>query len=168
MSGIDSFLFGIFISLSIWRFEYICQYSGGQSFEEQVSGFSVSLSISGLSSIFFKVGYILGDVGPLHVALVECHSGLLLFVEVLELGFKFIKELSPYNREVLMDMIESINPGAHVFDPSGNFISLDKGEGKGNFLDWRIKPSDVLIDVEICFNFFDEVICFGAIACKDC
>ena len=34
-----------------------------------------------------------------------------------------------------MDVIESVNPGAHVLDPSSNFISFDKGEGKGNFLD---------------------------------
>ena len=105
---------------------------------------------------------------PLHAALVESHSGMLLFIEVLKLGFKLIKELGPYDREVLMDVIESVNPGAYVFDPSGNFVSFDKGEGKGSLLDWRIKPGDILVDVEICFNFLDEVICFGPIACKDC
>ena len=105
---------------------------------------------------------------PLHAALVESHSGTLLIIEVLKLGFELVEELGPYDREVLMDVIESINPCAHVFDPSGNLISFDKGEGKGNFLDWRIKPGNVLVDTEICFNFFDEVIRFGAIACKDC
>ena len=93
---------------------------------------------------------------------------MLLFIEVLKLGFELVKKLGPYNREVLIDVIESINLGAHVFDPSGDFISFDKGEGKGDFLDWRIKPGDILVNVEVCFNFFDEVICFGAIACKDC
>ena len=161
-------MFGIFVSLSVQRFEYICQYSGGQSFEEQVGGFSVSLGVSSLSSILFKVGYILGDVGPLHVAFVKCHSCSLLFIEVLELSFKLIEELSPYDREVLMDMIESVNPGAHVFNPSGDFISFDKGEGKGDLFDWRIKPSDILVDVEISFNFFNEIVHFGAIASKDC
>ena len=90
-------MFGIFISLSVQRFEYICQYSGGQSFEEQVSGFSVSLGVSGLSCILFKVRYILGDVGPLHVAFVKPHSCSLLFIEVLELSFKLTEELSPYS-----------------------------------------------------------------------
>ena len=105
---------------------------------------------------------------PLHAALVEHHSGLLLFVKVLKLGFKLIEELSLYDREVLMDVIESINLGAHVFDPSSNFVSFDKGEGKSNLFDWRIKPGNILVDVEICINFFDEVIRFGAITCKDC
>ena len=101
-----------------------------------------------------------------HAALLECHPGLLLFIEVLKLGFEFIKELGPYDREVLIDVIESINPRAHVFDPSSNFISFDKGEGKGDFLDWRIKPGNVLVNAEVCFNFFDEVVCFGAITAK--
>ena len=107
-------------------------------------------------------------MGPLHAALVKRHPCLLLFIKVLELSFKLIEELSPYDREVLVDMIQSVNPGAYVFNPSGDFISFDKGEGKGNFLDWRIKPSDVLVDAEISFNFFNEVVHFGAIACKDC
>ena len=66
---------------------------------------------------------------PLHLAFVESHSGMLLFIEVLKLGFELVKKLGPYNREVLIDVIESINPGAHIFDPSGDFISFDKGEG---------------------------------------
>ena len=107
-------------------------------------------------------------MGPLHGAFVEHHSCLLLFVKVLELSFKLIEELSPYDREVLVDMVQSINPGAHVFNPSGNFISFDKGEGKGDFLDQRIEPGNILVDVEISFNFFNEVVCLGAIACKDC
>ena len=73
---------------------------------------------------------------PLHVAFVKSYSGTLLFIEVLKLGFELVKELGPYNREVLIDVIESVNPGAHVLDPSGNFISFDKGEGKGNCFDW--------------------------------
>ena len=105
---------------------------------------------------------------PLHAALVESHSSTLLLVEVLKLGFELVEELGPYDREVLMDMIESVNPCAHVFDPSSNLVSFDKGEGKGNFLDWRIKPSNVLVDAEICFNFLNEVVCFGVITCKDC
>ena len=67
-----------------------------------------------------------------------------------------------------MDMIESVNPGAHVFNPSGDFISFDKCEGKGDLFDWRIKPSNILVDVEISFNFFNEIVHFGAIASKDC
>ena len=130
--------------------------------------FIISLGVSSLSSIFFKVGYVLGDMWPLHAAFVESHSSMLLLIEVLKLGFKLIKELGPYDREVLIDVVKSVNLCAHVFDPSGDFISLDKGEGKGNFLDWRIKPSNILVDAEICFNFFNEVICFSAIACKDC
>ena len=34
LSGVNCFLFGILISLSVWRFKYICQYSSGQSIEE--------------------------------------------------------------------------------------------------------------------------------------
>ena len=70
---------------------------------------------------------------PLHVALVKSHSGLLLFVKVLKLGFELIEKLGPYDREVLMDVVKSVNPHAHVFDPSSDFISFDKGEGKGDF-----------------------------------
>ena len=168
MSGVDCFLFGNFVSLSIQRFEYICQYSGGKSFEEQIGGFGISLCVSSLSSIFFKVGYVLGDMWPLHAALIKCHSGSLLFIEVLKLGFELVKELSPYDREVLIDVVKSVDPGAHVFDPPGNFISFDKGEGKCDFFDRRIKPGNVLVNVEVRFNFFDEIVCFGAIACKDC
>ena len=65
-----------------------------------------------------------------HAAFVECHSGSLLFVEILKLGFELVEELCLYVGEVLVDAIESIDPGTHVFDPSGDFVSFDKGEGK--------------------------------------
>ena len=92
---------------------------------------------------------------PLHAALVKSHSSTLLFIEVLKLGFELVKELGPYDREVLIDVVKSIDPGAHVLNPSGDFISFDKGEGKGNLLDWRVKPSNVLVDTEIHLNFFN-------------
>ena len=61
---------------------------------------------------------------------------MLLFVEVLELSFELVEELSPYDGEVVMNVVESIDPRSHVSDPSSDLISFDKGEGESDFLDW--------------------------------
>ena len=117
-----------------------------------------------MSSVFFEVGDILSDVRPSHAALFEGDSSLLLLVWILELSFKFIEELGPDNGEVVVDKVESVNPYSHVPDPSCNFVSLDKGEGKGDFFDWRIESSNIFVDSEVCFDFFDEIICLGSVA----
>jgi hypothetical protein len=59
----------------------------------------------------------------------------LQFVEVLELGFEFIEELGPYDRIVVLYSVQGVKPVSHVSDPSCNFISFDKGEGKGDLFD---------------------------------
>ena len=77
---------------------------------------------------------------PLHAAFFKGDSGSLLLIEVLKLGFELVEELDPYDREVLVDVIESVDPSAHIFDPSSNFVSFDKGEGKCDLFDRRVKP----------------------------
>ena len=136
MSGFKGFLFSCIISHGIGGFEDICEDSSGESFEEQISGFSVSLSVSSLSSELFKISNVLGNVGPLHVTLFEGGSSLLLLIRVLELGFKLIEELGSDDGEVVVDLVKSIDPYSHVSDPSCDFISFDKGEGESNLLDW--------------------------------
>ena len=151
MSGFEGFLFSCVVSHGIGGFEDVCEDSGGESFEEQVGGFGIPLGVSGLSGKLFEIGDILSDVGPPHATLLEGDSSSLLLIGVLELGLKLVEELGPDDGEVVVDSIESVNPDTHVSYPSGNFVSFDKGEGKGDFLDWRIESCNVFIDAEVRF-----------------
>ena len=136
MGSLKGLLFSGIVSDCIRGFENVGEDSGWKSLEEKVGGFSISLGVSSLSGIFLKVSDVLCDVGPPHLTAFECNSSLLLFVWVLKLGFKFIKELCPYDWEVILNSVESIDPNSHVSNPSSNLISFDKGEGEGNFLNW--------------------------------
>ena len=136
MGGFKGFLFSCIISHGIGGFEDVCEDSGGESFEEEIGGLGVSLSVASLSGKFLEVGDVLGDIRPSHMAFFKGDPSSLLFVGVLELGFKFIEELGPYNGEVVLDSVESVDPDSHVSDPSCDFVSFDKGEGKGDLFDW--------------------------------
>ena len=124
------------------------------------------MCVSSLSGELLEVSNVLGNIRPLHTALFKGNSSLLLLVGILELGFEFIEELGPDDREVIVDSVKSINPYSHVSDSSCDFISFDKGEGESNLLDWQVESSNIFIDTEVCFDFFDEVICFGSITSK--
>ena len=116
-----------------------------------------------MSGELFEIGDVLGDVGPSHAASFEGNSSSLLFVGILKLGFKFVEELGPYDGEVVLDSVESVDPYPHVSDPSCDLISFDKGEGEGDFFDWRIESCNVFIDAKVRFDFFDKFISFGPI-----
>ena len=135
LGSLKGLLFSCIISHSIGGFKDVCKDSCRESFEEEISGFSIFLGIASLSGVFFKVSDVLSNIRPLHVTLFKGNSSSLLLVRVLELGFKFIKELSPDDGEIVLDLVKSVNPDPHISDPSGNFISFDKGEGEGDFLD---------------------------------
>ena len=164
MGGFEGLLFSCVISHGIGGFEDVCEDSGWEFFEEQVGGFSVSLGVSSLSGEFFEIGDVLRDIGPSHSALLEGDPSSLLLIGILELSFEFIKELGPDDREVVLDLVEPVNPYSHVSDPSCHFVSFDKGESKGDLFDWRIESCNVFIDAEVCFDFFDEFVGFGSIA----
>ena len=63
-----------------------------------------------------------------------------------------------------MDSIKPIDPNSHVSNPSGNLISFNKGEHKGNLFDWQVESSNIFIDAEVHLNFFNEFICLGSVS----
>jgi hypothetical protein len=58
------------------------------------------------------------------------------------LVFKFLQELVPNCRDVVIYLVESVNPSAYSCSLSGNFWAFDKCEGKCNFVNGGFEPSD--------------------------
>jgi hypothetical protein len=66
--------------------------------------------------------------------------------------------LGPHIRDVVSDRVESVNPDSHITYPSFNIRFFDKGEGDSNLLNGGVESSNILIDSEVGFDFFDKSI----------
>jgi hypothetical protein len=166
LSRLDSSGFDVIISIDKGWFEDISQNFSWESSEEEVNGFFTSLGVSALSAEVFKFCNVFFNVWKSHPEGLEFYLRPLLLIRVLELVFKFVYKLVPHIRDVVGNGIEPVNPDFHIAYPSLNIRSFDKGEGNGNFLDGGVESSDVLVDSEVSFNFFNESICFSSCSIK--
>jgi hypothetical protein len=160
LSRLDSLGFDVVISIDKGWFEDISQNLSGESPKEDVDGFFAFLCVSTLSAEVLKLCNVFFNMQKLHPEHFEFHLGLLLFVGILELVSKFVYKLIPYIWDIVGDGVESINSDSHIMYPFFNIRSFDKGEGDSNFLDGGVKSCNILVDLEVGFDFFNESICF--------
>jgi hypothetical protein len=84
----------------------------------------------------------------------------------LELISKFVYKLVPYVGDVISDGVEPVNPDSHITYPSFNVWSFDKGESDSDFSDGGVESCDILINLEVGFDLFDESIYFSPCSIK--
>jgi hypothetical protein len=166
LSRLDSSGFDVVISMDKGWFENISQNLSEESSKEEVDGFFTSLCVSTLSTEVLKFCDIFFNVQKSHPKHLEFYLGLSLFVRILELISKFVYKLVPHVGNVVGNRIKSVNPDFHIMYPSFNIGSFDKGEGDGNFSDRGVKSSNILVDLEVGFDFFDKSICFSSCSIK--
>jgi hypothetical protein len=160
LSRLDSLGFNVVLSINKGWFEDISQNLSRESSEEDVNGFFASLSVSTLSAEVLELCNILFNVQKSHPKHIEFHLGSLLFVRVLELISEFMYELISYVWDVISNRVESIDPDSYITYLSFNIRSFDKGEGDSDFSDGGIKSYNILVDLKVGFDFFNESIHF--------